>query len=257
VSGAREYSVVLDARIERAPGVDGLLMKEKLGGKSLLSHSLDRFDEDERCTEVIVLAAPAVREWIAHDPLTFASGKLRLLPEEATLAAALEQAGATALAYHEAVRPNWQAALLDSLLRAWQPGGGAVPGGMLDGPLARLGHSAGDSSAPATAAQDVFGAARAAATSVHAVGELLAPAALCLIETPQVFDRDALVSAMAQAGAGASPLAAAHAAGLPLLLLPARPHNFAVRDHDALHLLRRLLGEPKKGGKDRYGGLGW
>jgi hypothetical protein len=34
-------------------------------------------------------------------------------------------------------------------------------------------------------------------------------------------------------------------------------HNFPLRNADALHLMRRLLGESKKAGKDKYGGLGW
>lgn len=251
------YTALLDARFERGPGVGGLLLKEKLGGKSLLSHSLDRFDEDERCAEVLVLATPAVHEWIAHDPLTFASGKLRLLAAGSSLPAALSESRETVLVYHAAERPHWQAGLLDNLLRVWQPGSAVLPAQTADAPVVRRGNAAGTSTAAATSAEDVFGSKPQAATPVHELGEMLDPVGLCLLETPQVYDRSALHKALTGSPESTQPLAAAHNAGMPLLLLPAHAHNFAVLDGDGLHLMRRLLGEAKKPSKDRYGGLGW
>lgn len=257
MNAAQTYSAVLDARLERAPGVDGLLLKEKLGGKSVISHSLDRFDDDERCTQVLVLAAPAVYDWIAHDPLTFASTKLRLLPAADSLPAAIKAARETVLVWHNAVLPNWQPGLLDSLLRAWQPGSAVVPGRALDGPLLRRGNAAGEAQAGTTATQDIFGSGKQSATALHSVAELLDQQGYCVLESPQVYDRAALLAALTAQPAMAGPANAAQVAGMALLLLPARAHNFAVNDSDSLHLMRRLLGEAKKGGKDRYGGLGW
>jgi hypothetical protein len=88
---AAAYSAVLMATVERVGGMDGLLLKEKLGGKSVLSHSLDRFDEDERCEAVVVLAAPAVWQWVTTDPLTFASAKLRVMAAATRLSSTMRR----------------------------------------------------------------------------------------------------------------------------------------------------------------------
>jgi len=53
-------------------------LQDKVGGKSVLSHSLDVFEADEDCSEIILVVSAEVRAWIAGDPLTFASGKLKL-----------------------------------------------------------------------------------------------------------------------------------------------------------------------------------
>jgi 2-C-methyl-D-erythritol 4-phosphate cytidylyltransferase len=257
MSGAQSYGVLLDARVATVPGIEGLLFKEKAGGKSLLSHSIDRFDEDERCVQILLLAAPAVREWVLHDPLTFASSKLRVLPDAASPAAAIAELSAAVVVWHDALRPNWQAALLDGLLRSWVPGTGVLPGSPVEGMLVHGGSASGESAAAPTAAQDVFGGAKAPAVRLQALAELVAADPPCLVvETPQVYDRAALLAALG-ASTAEPPAAVAHRAGMQLQLFPARSYNFAISDADALHLLRRLLGEAKKSVKDRYGGLGW
>jgi 2-C-methyl-D-erythritol 4-phosphate cytidylyltransferase len=228
---AGAYGAVLIANLERVPGVDGLLMKEKLGGKSVLSHSLDRFDEDERCEAIIVLAAPAVRDWISNDPLTFASTKLRVLPAADGRAKALELLSTDSVVVHNGARPNWQPTLLDSLLKAWQPGGAAIPAGSPSGLVVR-----------------------AAEGGAAVLGQ---PEELRVLETPEVFDRARLLELLQGTAADTHSRDVWLAAGLPLALVPARPHNFAIRDGDSLHLMRRLLGEPKRASKDKYGGLGW
>ena len=258
MSSEQAYSAVVDARLERAPGVDGLLLKEKLGGKSVLSHSLDRLDEDERCTEIIVLAAPGVREWIAGDPLTFASPKLRLVDAAVGLAAAVAGARETVALLHDGIRPNWQLALLDSLLRQRQPGQGVLPAEPLPSPVTQWSGGEVMAAEQLSAAQDIFGSSKPSTTGpVRHVAEFISTRHLCLLETPQVYDTVALRTALAAHPTAPEAAEACHSAGVPLLLIPARPHNLAIRDGDSLHLLRRLLGEPKKSGKDRYGGLGW
>jgi 2-C-methyl-D-erythritol 4-phosphate cytidylyltransferase len=258
VSAEQAYTAVVDARLGRAPGVDGLLLKEKLGGKSVLSHSLDRFDDDGRCSGIVVLAAEAVKEWIAGDPLTFASGKLRLVDDALGLAAAVAAAQEPVTVLQEGWRPNWQPALLDSLLRQWQPGRGVLPVEALAGPLVQGAAGGAAPAAEAASVQDFFGGgAPQPASPLQHVAEFIPTRHLGLLETPQVYATRELRGALAAHPAAPGAPEACHAAGVPLLLVPARAHNIAIRDGDGLHLLRRLLGEPKKGGKDRYGGLGW
>jgi 2-C-methyl-D-erythritol 4-phosphate cytidylyltransferase len=238
--------------------VDGLLLKEKAGGKSIVSHSLDRFDEDGRCSEIIVLAAPAVREWISTDPLTFAGTKLKLVNAADGLAAALQLAREPVAVWQDGAQPNWQPALLDSLLRQWQPGAGVVAGEALSAPLALWSTGDGELLEDRSSVEEFFGGGkRQAGARPRHIEELVATSHLWQLQTPQVFDTAALRGALAAHPALPEPVEACRAAGMALLLIAARPHNLAVRDADGLHLLRRLLGEPKKGGKDRYGGLGW
>ena len=258
MSGEQVYSALVEARVERVPGVDGLLLKEKVGGKGVLSHSLDRFDEDERCTEIIVLVTPTLREWIATDPLTFASPKLRMLDASDGLHAAVTQAAGTVVVLHDGLRPNWQLALLDSLLRQWRPGISVLPAEHLHGQLAQWSIDGTAAAGDTSAAADIFGSGKpAASTPLRHLTSFVGNSQLCLLETPQVYDKDALATALAAHPTAVGAPEACHSAGVPLLLLPARAHNFVMRDGDALHLLRRLLGEAKKGGKDKYGGLGW
>jgi 2-C-methyl-D-erythritol 4-phosphate cytidylyltransferase len=113
----------------------------------------------------------------------------------------------------------------------WQPGSAAIPAATAGGLFVRV--------------------------NTDGVRPLDTPEELRLLETPQVFDREVLLELLAAAPEDTHSRDAWLAAGLPVQLVPARAHNFTIRDADSLHLLRRLLGEPKKASKDKYGGLGW
>ena len=184
-------------------------LQEKVGGKSVLSHSLDVFEADEDCGEIILVVGAEVRAWIAGDPLTFASAKLKLIDGGATradsIAAGAREAQGELLALHDANRPNFNEALLARLKATVLPERGAVPGLQLtDGAayLTAIGdqESGNGSQAPV---DELFGGKK----TDHRLGHLMEhadPSGLHLLQTPQLYYRESFCAALDGAGADLS-----------------------------------------------------
>jgi len=214
-------------------------LHEKVGGKAVLSHSLDVFDQDADCEEIIVVVSSKVREWIEGNPLVFSGPKLRLADggdsRAESVAAGARSASAAYLAIHDAARPNFTEALVQKLLAAARPGQGCVPAL----PVA-------DSIAYAT---EGLLSSYPERSGLHAV------------QTPQVFERASYLQALDSAGpalAGYTDDASLYlAAGFSVATVPGLPGNIKLTTADDMQLLLKLMGGGERKSKDKYGGLGW
>ena len=235
------------------------MLREKVGGKSVLSHSLDLFAADENCIEILICASPTVAEWVAGDPLTFSIAKMRLLNAEASRAASAATAVKTAKAgfvvLHNANRPNFKPELLAQLLVSTRPGCGAVPALEIPGIVADR-----DELETGDAANSGSFLGPKKEHRIGRLGRLVALPPLCEIQTPQCYRRDDYVAALESTGDLDSPACDSQllaAAGQPPALISGRRENFPIVLESDLRLLLKLMGSstPKK--KDKYGGLGW
>lgn len=214
-------------------------LHEKVGGKTVLSHSLDVFDADEDCEEIIIAASPKLREWIESNPLIFASPKMKLVDGGASraesVAAAARAASRALLVIHDAARPNFGAALLARVRRPVKAGHGAVPG-----------LPSADSLAQAEAGR---------------LREYPPRGGMFLIQTPQAFERLSYLEALAKAGAALAEYgddgSLYLAAGFEVELVPGAPGNLKLTTPEDLQLLLKLMGSGERKSKDKYGGLGW
>ena len=241
-------------------------LKEKIGGKSVLSHALDIFEDDVDCIEVIVAVSPAVREWIKGDPLTFASGKLKLVDGGGTraesVAAAVREATGEIVAIHDGNRPNCGAGLLDKLKATVLPERGAVPAVPLTDGCAYI-TAIGDGqpvNGDGPAGNEIFGGKR----SDHRLGHLMEHAGgegLHLLQSPQLYYRQSFLHALE--AVGADPLGYDGdaelyiAGGFEVAAIPGAWSNIRIVCQADLRLLTKLMGGGKGKKKDRYGGLGW
>jgi 2-C-methyl-D-erythritol 4-phosphate cytidylyltransferase len=248
----------------RFGGIDQL--KEKIGGKSVLSHALDIFEADEDCIEVIVAASPEVRSWIKGDPLTFASGKLKLMDGGATraesVALAVRAAAGEIVAIHDGNRPNCGAGLLDKLKATVLPERGAVPGVPLTDACAYI-TSIGDGqpvNGDGPAVDGIFGGKR----SDHRLGHVMDHASgegLHILQSPQLYYRMSFLQALDAVGVdlpgydGDAELYIA--GGFEVAAVPGAWGNIRIVSQADLRLLTKLMGGSKAKKKDRYGGLGW
>jgi len=259
-----QYSAIIAAAGEgRRFGKDEKL-KEKLSGKSVLSQSLDRFDEDDACIQVIVAASQRVREWIAGDPLTFASGKLKVIAggesRIESVQKALTEAQAPIVVIQDGSRPNWNNALLQRVLSAVKPEIGAVPGIALKDPPAyvtAIGET--ESSNGDTATDDFFGA-----RADHRVGHVMEhpdPSGLYILQTPQAYYRESLEKALKAAKEDLADYADYSAlyigGGFEVAVVPGLLGNLKLVTSDDMAHLNRLMGGGARKKKDKYGGLGW
>jgi 2-C-methyl-D-erythritol 4-phosphate cytidylyltransferase len=240
-------------------------LREKLGGKSVISHSLDLFDNDDDCEEIILAAGPDTRAWIDGNPLLFASPKLKVVPGGASraesVANAVQQAEARYLAIHDAARPNVHEDLLARVKGAVQPGRGAVPGLALSDTLAY-----GEESGPAQASEDFFSSAKA--PPLARITGHPQRSGLYIIQTPQFFERESYLAALTPYADDTGGLSADFAgftddsslyvaAGHTVVIVQGAPGNIKITTPAELSLLQKLMGGPEKKSKDRYGGLGW
>ena len=126
--GVTYSAVIAAAGSSERFGVNKL--KEKVGGKAVLSHSLDLFDLDDDCEQIVLVASPAIREWIEGNPLIFSSRKRKLLDGGATradsVASGVRAASGRIVAIHDAARPNVGEELLGRLKAAVKPSQGAA-----------------------------------------------------------------------------------------------------------------------------------
>jgi 2-C-methyl-D-erythritol 4-phosphate cytidylyltransferase len=233
-------------------------LREKVGGKAVLSHSLDKFADDDECVEVILCAGPAVREWIETNPLVFSGSKLRVVDGGASRAESVrngvEAAKSEYIAIHDGARPNFHPDLLAQLKRAVDKGVGAVPALAVSDTLAYI-------SATGESKQDVDFFGRAVSTSTGgAITSYVERAGLYALQTPQFFERESYLDALGKAGelAQYSDDSALYiAGGYQVITVTGSPTNIKLTTPDDLHLLLKLMGGGEKKGKDKYGGLGW
>src|SRR5687768_14650962 len=164
----------------------GNKLREKVGGKAVLSHSLDKFGDDEDCSEVILCAGPEVREWIEANPLVFSGSKLRVVDGGASRAesvrSGVEVATGATLAIHDGARPNFSADLLAALKRAVSPGVGAVPAIAVSDTLAYV-----DATGETKAETDFFGKAVTTKTA-GSIRSYADRENIFAVQTPQFFD---------------------------------------------------------------------
>lgn len=214
-------------------------LHEKLGGKTVLSHSLDIFDADEQCAEIVIAASASLREWIESNPLIFASAKMRLVDGGASRAESVANAARAAkspvLVIHDAARPNFGEALLARVLRTVKAGCGAVPGLPLADSLA---FADGD-----------------------ALREYPLRSGLHLIQTPQAFERTSYFEALETAGKRLAEFtddgSLYLSAGYKVELVPGAAGNLKLTTAEDLQILLKLMGSGERKARDKYGGLGW
>lgn len=235
-------------------------LKSKLGGKSLFSHALDLFDGDPRCPEVLVCASPQLREWIAGDPLTFSSTKLKLIDalgsRAESVAAAAGQAQSDVVVIHNANCPNVKLDLVDKLLATVKPEIGAAPVCEPPGVTAYM-----TSTKPETkdhdAMEDLLGP-----RADHRLGHLMEHPdgeGLMLVQSPQAYYRKSFVEAVEKVGdleKYADDSAVYLAGGFEVAAVAGHIGNLPVHTETDFKLLAKLMGTgPRK--KDKYTGLGW
>jgi 2-C-methyl-D-erythritol 4-phosphate cytidylyltransferase len=236
----------------------GNKLREKVGGKAVLSHSLDKFGDNEDCVEVILCAGPEVREWIDTNPLVFSGPKLKIVdggPSRAeSVRSGVEAATGKYLAIHDGARPNFSLDLLAALKRAVEPGVGAVPAIAVSDTLAYI-EETGESKADT----DFFGRAVTTKTA-GSIKSYAEREHLYALQTPQFFEADSYRKALesAQDIAGFSDDSALYiAGGYSVVVMPGSSTNIKLTTPGDLQLLLKLMGGGEKKGKDKYGGLGW
>jgi 2-C-methyl-D-erythritol 4-phosphate cytidylyltransferase len=256
---AVEYAAIVLAPELAAHGAFGCLLEEKLGGKAVLNHSLDCFDEDPACTVTYVCAQGAIFDWINGNPLAFASPKMKLLKAGAgaqqALRDALGKAATELVAVHDALFPNFGPDLLAKLLSVAVGHGAAAPAWHMDGALGRL--------APLDTAGQPVASTVLGPKAERRTGMLELPgnaAGLQMLQSPQFFPRQALLDALAKAPAPLECFAGTaltyRAAGQAVCLVKGRLENLRLDSEDELRVMQKLLSTgPKK--KEKYTGLGW
>jgi 2-C-methyl-D-erythritol 4-phosphate cytidylyltransferase len=236
-------------------------LKEKVGGKSVISHSMDLFDADPDCEVMLIAASQYVREWISGDPLTFASPKMKLVEAGPSRAESVRNAALAAatpvLVIQDASRPNSGEELLGRVLATVQPKLGAAAARRVYDAVA--GGAAKEQAGGKSSTVDSFLGPKAD-YRMAALGEHIASGALYELQTPQAYYRESYLAAVEHAGAKLASFeddsALYRSAGFDVALVAGRLGNLRVVTADDLHLLYKLMGSPTKK-KDKYGGLGW
>lgn len=253
------YSAIIYAVAHRPAGGRGML-QEKLGGKAVLNHSLDAFEEDPACTEMLVCVDAGTHDWIKGNPLEFASVKMRVLPAAATRAETMHSGAAAAqqslLVLHDATRPNFGAELLRRVLATVKPGQGAVPAVAIDGALAGATPLAGGKTSDA--GDNWLGPK--ADFRLAMLADMLPAAQAYVVQSPQAYVKADYLQALQHAGGNLAGVtddcALVQAAGLAVALVRGRLENLRLEGEDQLYVLQKLMGSgPKK--KEKYTGLGW
>ena len=237
-------------------------LKEKVGGKSVISHSMDLFDADPDCAVMIIAVSKPVREWIETNPLTFASPKMKLVEAGPSRAESVRNAVAAAatpvIVIQDASRPNAGEELLKRVLATVKPDLGAAPARLLHDAVA--GGTAKEQAGGKSAAADSFLGPKAD-FRIAALGEHLKQGALYEIQTPQAYYRESYLKAVEKAGGKLADFeddsALYRSAGFNVALVAGRLGNLRIVTADDLHLLYKLMGSPQQKKKDKYGGLGW
>lgn len=257
---AAEYSAIIYA-VQDTPGAWGSYLEEKMGGKAVLNHSIDTFDDDASCAEILIVPDAPTREWIGGNPLSFASPKQRVMPLGKTRAESVHHAVAEArksvVVIHDALRPNFGAELLARLLAAAEKEEAVAAAWPDSGPQVELKAAAGGGE-KLKQPEGFFGP-RAEQRLGHA-GQRFAGGTLWTVQYPQAFRRESYLRAAEKAGKSLSRYTddseMVAAGGCQVALVRGRLENIRLSGQDELRLLQKLLGTPPKK-KDKYGGLGW
>ena len=255
------YSVVVLAAGHDESFGSGSPLKEKVGGKAVLSHSLDLFDESERCVQMLVAGDAVTRDWIAGDPLTFTSTKMKAVKLEQGIAGIIEQATEDIVVVHDAARPNIKNNIVDRLLSAIRPEIGAVAGWPVYDQavfLTEIGEDGSGNGEPPT--NDDFLGPKQDHRLGH-VMEFLDRSGLFAVQSPQAYYRKSLLTALQSAGKDLdhrSDLCTIYMeGGFEVAVVRGSLSNLRLNSPDELGLLHKLMGTQRHKKKDRYGGLGW
>ncbi|MCB1217965.1 2-C-methyl-D-erythritol 4-phosphate cytidylyltransferase [bacterium] len=256
-----EFSALILAggRASRFGGTD--LYREKLGGKSMLSHSIDMCDANEHCREIIVSVSPAVRSWIEGDVLTFGSDRMQFTDaqpdRQSSALAAAKLATAELLVIMDANRPYSGDELLERVLREATVGTGCAPCLDCTDPPATRGEQV---SADA-GETDFFGARKSESYSRNLLRGNLNAVDAVLLQHPQAYRREDYIRHAEAAGElsrFADDSEVFMAGGGDIILVPGRSGNFRVVSHEDLRIMQKIMGGPSKKKQDgKYGGLGW
>jgi 2-C-methyl-D-erythritol 4-phosphate cytidylyltransferase len=172
------WAVVAAAGDGRRLGHDRPKAFVKLGGRPLLAHALDLFENHPRVERMVVVVPEGWEEPTALMADELAAGKVAAAvrggPARAlSVAAGLAEVAdaATAVLVHDAARPFASEALVDRVLDALETADGAVPGLLVSDTVKRV--------------------------SGDAVLETLERAQLRAVQTPQAFQAEALRRAYA------------------------------------------------------------
>ncbi len=256
-----EFSALILAggKATRFGGTD--LYREKLGGKSILSHSIDLCDNHEACREVIVSVSAAIRSWIEGDLLTFSSTKMQLADaaptrQDSALAAA-RLATLERLVILDGNRPYVNDNLLERVLREASEGMGCAPClDCTDPPATRgeqIASDAGDT--------DFFGGKKTEGYRRHLLKGNLPMDSAVLLQAPQAYlrtDYIAKAEAAGDLGRFSDDSEVFMAGGGDIALVDGRSGNFRVVSRGDLAIMQKIMGGPTKKKKDgKYGGLGW
>lgn len=255
---ATKYCAIIYA-VETEAAAWGGMLQSKLGGKTVLNHSLDVFEDDPGCAAVIVVADAATREWVGGNPLEFASAKMRIIAAAGTRHESMVQAAREAsqdlLVLHDALRPNFGTELLERVLATVRPGQGAAPAVAVDRASVCGRPLAGK---PGGAGSNVLGPKADHRIAMHA--GVPGTEVLYAVQSPQAYLREDFLRSAGQAGpnpADAGDISSiCQAQGLEVAFVPGRLENMHLGGQDELHVLQKLMGTgPKK--KEKYTGLGW
>ena len=256
-----EFSAVILAggRAGRFGGTE--LYREKLGGKSLLSHSIDLCDSLDDCREVIVSVSREIRQWIEGDVLTFSSNRMKLVDaasdRQASALAAANAASAELIVILDGNRPYVNEELLQRVLREASAGTGCAPClDCTDPPASRGEELSADSGET-----DFFGAKKSDSYARRLLAGNLPAADAILLQHPQAYNRADYIAKAGAAGDTArfsDDTEIYMAGGGDIMLVPGRHGNFRIVSHGDLQIMQKIMGGPSKKKKDgKYGGLGW
>ncbi|MFW6412906.1 MAG: bifunctional 2-C-methyl-D-erythritol 4-phosphate cytidylyltransferase/2-C-methyl-D-erythritol 2,4-cyclodiphosphate synthase [Oceanicaulis sp.] len=216
----RSYTacIVAAGRGERAGG--GLAKQFRpLGGRPVLAWSLAAFDADRACAEIVIAHAPGQRAQAEaaaagmETPLVFVEGGAS---RTQSVECAVRAATRPFVMVHDAARPLLSQRLLEDLSRSLETAPGAAPVLALSDALVRDGVA-----------------------GVEAVDR----SGLFRVQTPQAFDRKALLAAIDKAGDRDFPdeVSLARASGLEVALVPGDETNFKLTWPEDFARAERLL----------------
>jgi 2-C-methyl-D-erythritol 4-phosphate cytidylyltransferase / 2-C-methyl-D-erythritol 2,4-cyclodiphosphate synthase len=202
----------------------------RLGGRTILEHSVAAFAEHPRVAEVLVALPPEIAADLP--PGLASSGRVRIVEggvrRQDSVARAFEASGPAGdlFVIHDAARPLVEARLIDRVVDAAARSGAAIA---------------------ALPARDTVKLADVPGTDVAHVVETLDRTRVWLAQTPQAFTRRVLEDAIAQGRAGASATdeaALAERAGHTVQLVPGSARNLKITTPDDLAQAEAWLRRP-------------
>ncbi len=226
-------------------------LDEDLGGRPVLQRSVELFTKDDRVLSIIV-AGP-------HDEAAWADFKLRHADRLAMLGATLVQGGkthryetvaaalahvpedATHVAIHDAARPAARPELIDRVFDTAQRHAAVVPAIPAPDTVKRVGEEIADDAGADPLAAILGGGGKK--SPLHRVSETLDRQGLVLVQTPQIFTRELLLRAYAQAELTSTDDASlAERLGEPVVTVEGDSRNIKITTPSDVPVVRALLG---------------